>query len=63
MLLRAISLEPEHQIIIRNLMHTHTQTLKSVSTYIILTYDTPSRNIIVGINDLHWFLSPINVIG
>lgn len=59
MLLRAISVESEHQIIIRNLMHTHTQTLKSVSTYIILTYDTPSRNIIVGIKMIYIGFAPL----
>lgn len=44
MLFRAISIESEHQK-----FNTHTHIYKLVSTSIILTYDTLSRNIIVRV--------------
>lgn len=46
MFLRAIFIKAEHQII-ETYKHAHTHT--SVSTYIILAYDTLSRNSIVRV--------------
>ena len=52
MLLRAISIKSGHQI----------QTLESISTYIILTYDALSKHHCKSKNDLYWLFSPIIVI-
>lgn len=63
MLFRAISIKSEHQISQKLNTHKHIHTLKSVATYIILIYDTLSRNIIVRVRMVYiGFSPPINVI-
>lgn len=55
MLLRAISNETEHQIIVGNFTLTHL----NVSTYIILAHDTLFRNIIAKVRMVYIVFFPL----